>query len=199
VEGEVRGKTGYVPQEDVLPPALRAARVLHFAALLRLPKRTTARERKRIIRDITDRLELTPHAGVRVEQLSGGQRKRLSLAMELITEPSVLFLDEPTSGLDPGLEKKFMELFRSLCREGRTIIVTTHVMEHVDLLDIIFLIYRGHLVYAGPPGGALSYFSVNEHTDIYRRLEDLEPTKWKERFEQTLFYQQYVEGRLARP
>jgi pSer/pThr/pTyr-binding forkhead associated (FHA) protein/ABC-type lipoprotein export system ATPase subunit len=99
----LRGSLGFVPQEDVVHRELTVAQSLDFTARLRLPPDTTAEERARRIGDVLATLELTDRADTAIHLLSGGQRKRVSIASELLTEPTLLFLDEPTSGLDPGL------------------------------------------------------------------------------------------------
>src|SRR5207245_11682484 len=92
---------------------------------------------------------LSERRDVTVAQLSGGQRKRVSIAVELITKPSIIFLDEPTSGLDPATEQRMMNLFREIAESGRTIILTTHAMENVRLFDKIVLLMKGKLVFYG--------------------------------------------------
>src|SRR5256885_10440921 len=104
--------------------------------------------------DVTGLLE---RRDVSISQLSGGQRKRVSIAVELITKPSVIFLDEPTSGLDPATEEKIMKLFRQIAERGRTVILTTHARGNVKLFDKIVVLMRGKLVFSGPPTGASSH------------------------------------------
>jgi ABC transport system ATP-binding/permease protein len=106
-----------------------------------------------------------------VGQLSGGQRKRVSIAVELITKPSIIFLDEPTSGLDPATEEKIMKLFRQIAESGRTVILTTHAMENVKLFDKIVVLMRGKLVFYGAPQEALSHVRADSFKDLYDKLE----------------------------
>ena len=107
-----------------------------------------------------------------INQLSGGQRKRVSIAVELITKPSMMFLDEPTSGLDPSTEEKIMRLFRQIAESGRTVILTTHAMENVRLFDKVVVLMRGKLVFYGTPDEALDHLGVSSFKDIYDKLEE---------------------------
>src|SRR3954469_1906507 len=122
----VRSGIGMVPQNDVVHGRLSVAEALQFAAELRMPADTTAGERGRVIATVLEELELTPHAGTRIDKLSGGQRKRVSAAVELLTSPSLLVLDEPTTGLDPALDRSVMEMLRRLADAGRVIVAVTH-------------------------------------------------------------------------
>ena len=115
---------------------------------------------------------LAERRDVPVGQLSGGQRKRVSIAVELITKPSVIFLDEPTSGLDPATEEKIMRLFRQIAESGRTVILTTHAMENVRLFDKIVVLMRGKLVFYGAPQEALAHIKADSFKDLYDKLED---------------------------
>src|SRR5438034_9722157 len=114
---------------------------------------------------------LSERRDVPVGQLSGGQRKRVSIAVELITKPSVIFLDEPTSGLDPATEEKIMKLFRQIAESGRTVILTTHAMENVKLFDKIVVLMRGKLVFYGAPHEALAHVKAESFKDLYDKLE----------------------------
>src|SRR2546423_4459509 len=114
---------------------------------------------------------LSERRDVAISQLSGGQRKRVSIAVELITKPSVIFLDEPTSGLDPATEEKIMKLFRQIAESGRTVILTTHAMENVKLFDKIVVLMRGKLVFYGAPQEALAHVKADSFKDLYDKLE----------------------------
>lgn len=160
---------GFVPQDDVVHPSLKVKRELYFSARLRMPRSKSADLSTRV-KEVIELMDLTQRQNVRIDRLSGGQRKRVSIGIELLTRPPLLFLDEPTSGLDPALEEHFMQLFRDLARGGRTVLVTTHVMASLDLLDLVVFMCGGQIAYFGPPREALSYFGVNELTDIYPKL-----------------------------
>ena len=117
--------------------------------------------------EVLDVTGLAERRDVQVRQLSGGQRKRVSMAVELITKPSIIFLDEPTSGLDPATEEKIMKLFRQIAESGRTVIMTTHAMENVRLFDKIVVLMRGKLVFYGKPSEASRIISERRASKIF--------------------------------
>lgn len=189
---------GYVPQDDIVHASLTPAAELGFAGALRLPHlppdQVTAR-----VHEVLAMLELEHVKDTRIGRLSGGQRKRVSLGVELLSGPPVLFLDEPTSGLDPSLEQKMMVLFRTLARQGRTVLVTTHVMESLDEIDLALVMMRGLLIWFGPPLEALPHFGARSFADIYRRLETRAPEEWRRLYRESRHHQEYVVERLKRP
>src|SRR5437763_12181541 len=162
---------GYVPQDDIIHRELTVYRTLYYVARLRLSRDVPANEIDQIISEVLDVTGLSDRRDVLVSQLSGGQRKRVSIAVELITKPSVIFLDEPTSGLDPGVEEKIMRLFRQIAESGRTVILTTHAMENVRLFDKIVVLMRGKLVFYGAPQEALAHVKAESFKDLYDKLE----------------------------
>ncbi len=162
---------GYVPQDDIIHRELTVYRTLYYVARLRLSRDVPADELEQIISEVLDVTGLTDRRDVLVSQLSGGQRKRVSIAVELITKPSVIFLDEPTSGLDPATEERIMKLFRQIAESGHTVILTTHAMENVRLFDRIVLLLRGKLVFYGTPSEALEFAGVTDFMDLYNKLE----------------------------
>jgi len=197
---ELRPRIGYVPQDDILHPQLTVRKALGFAAELRFPSDVSKAERDQAVAGVMEELGLTHRADLPIHKLSGGQRKRVSVALELITKPSLLFLDEPTSGLDPGFEKSAMELLRELADGGRTVIVVTHSLQSLHLCDrVIFLAPGGTTAYFGPPKDALEYFAQSDYADVFRTLErDVAEQDFKGRFEQSTFYRQYVSEPAAR-
>jgi len=166
-----RTMLGYVPQDDIIHRQLTVRNALHYAAQLRLPDATPL-EIQDHIDDVLAKVGMTAQAHTMIRDLSGGQRKRVSIAVELLAEPWIFFLDEPTSGLDPGLEKLMMDTLRQLADEGRTIVLVTHatnnIMNNCD--HVAFLARGGELAYFGPPEQALTFFKVNNFADIYTRL-----------------------------
>src|SRR5437660_10265289 len=114
---------------------------------------------------------LSERRDVPISQLSGGQRKRVSIAVELITKPSVIFLDEPTSGLDPATEERIMKLFRQIAESGRTVILTTHAMENVRLFDRVVVLLRGTLIFYGTPTAALELVVADNFADHHNKLD----------------------------
>ena len=162
---------GYVPQDDIIHRELTVYRTLYYVARLRLSRDISAKEINQIVAEVMDVTGLSERRDVPISQLSGGQRKRVSIAVELITKPSVIFLDEPTSGLDPATEEKVMKLFRQIAESGRTIILTTHAMENVKLFDKIVLLMRGKLVFYGRPDEALAHVGAESFKELYDKLE----------------------------
>lgn len=197
---ELRQRIGLVPQDDILHPQLTVERALTYAARLRFPDNATADERGRRIAEVLTELDLTDQAGQRISSLSGGQRKRTSVALELLTKPSLLFLDEPTSGLDPGLEKAVMEQLRDLARGGRTVAVVTHSVAHLDVCDRLLVLARGgRTAYFGPPDQALAHFGLPGFPEIFQALNRDAEAEWPERFEQSRAYDRNVEATLSIP
>ncbi|WP_159625889.1 ATP-binding cassette domain-containing protein [Actinomyces sp. zg296] len=161
----MRNKIGVVPQNDVIHQALTVQQTMDYAAELRFAKDVSKEERRRRIAEVLEDLDLTQHVDKRVKKLSGGQRKRVSTAIELLTRPSLLFLDEPTSGLDPQLDRDVMDLLASLAHgtrpgdTGRTVVVVTHNENHIDRADkVLILAAGGKPVYYGPPQQILTHF-----------------------------------------
>jgi ABC-type multidrug transport system ATPase subunit/pSer/pThr/pTyr-binding forkhead associated (FHA) protein len=179
---ELRQRIGLVPQDDILHPQLTVMRALTHAARLRFPPDVSAADREQRIREVIDELELTGREHQRIASLSGGQRKRTSVALELLSRPSLLFLDEPTSGLDPGLDKQVMRALRALADAGRTVVVVTHSVLHLDLCDqLLVLAPGGRVAYDGPPQTALDYFGAADFAEVFQRLEHESCVDWTER------------------
>ena len=154
-------RIGYVPQDDIIHLEMPLRRTLRYAARLRLPAGTSAAEADRIVEETMDDLDLADRAEVPVRALSGGQRKRASIAVELLTRPRLFFLDEPTSGLDPSTAADVMRLLRRLTQRGVTVVLTTHEPAGIDQCDrVVFLARDGHLAFTGSPTEARRYFEV---------------------------------------
>ena len=184
---------GYVPQDDIIHRDLTIDQALRYAARLRLPPDMSPDELDRMIDDALEALDLTHRRDVKIAMLSGGQRKRVSVGVELLSRPGVIFLDEPTSGLDPGSEAKLMKLFRRLADQGRTVVCTTHVMENVDLFDKIVVLARGgRLAYFGPPKQARAFFRIDKFCDMYDRVEERPPEEWQAQFRSSAQFVQFI-------
>ncbi len=199
-----RTMVGYVPQDDIVHEDLTVASALRYAARLRLPPDTSAVEIERRVDAVLQQVGMAAQKEQLISSLSGGQRKRVSIAAELLAEPNLFFLDEPTSGLDPGLEKKMMHTLRRLADGGRTVVLVTHATANITQCDHVCFLSQGRMVYFGPPEEALSFFGVTsgDFADIYDRLDVADPkaararaAEWEQRFRQSPQYQQYVAGR----
>lgn len=168
---ELQHRMGVVPQEDLVHSGLTVRQALSYAAELRFPADTRADARAGRVQETMAELGLDAHADTRVDRLSGGQRKRTSVAMELLTRPALLFLDEPTSGLDPGLDKQVMTTLRHLADGGRTVLVVTHAVANLGVCDrVVLLAPGGRMAYVGPPAGLLSFMGRSDYADVFADL-----------------------------
>ncbi|KXP14964.1 ABC transporter [Tsukamurella pseudospumae] len=164
----LRSRIGMVPQDDVLHRQLTLQQALRFAAELRLPPDMSKADRDQVIDGVLAELQLTEHKQTRVDKLSGGQRKRASVAMELLTGPSLLILDEPTSGLDPALDRQVMQTLRRLADAGRVVIVVTHSLTHIDMCDqVLLLAPGGKTAYCGSPKGVKAAMGTSDWAEIF--------------------------------
>lgn len=167
----LRSRIGMVPQDDVVHRQLTLRRALGYAAELRLPPDTTRADREAVIAGVLDELQLTEHADTRVDRLSGGQRKRASVALELLTGPSLLILDEPTSGLDPALDRQIMATLRGLADSGRVVVIVTHSLSYLEMCDqVLLLAPGGKTAYVGPPDRVGSALGSSDWADIFARV-----------------------------
>jgi ABC transport system ATP-binding/permease protein len=198
---ELKYRIGLVPQDSVLHTQLTARRALQYSAELRFPADTTTAERDARVDEVMSELGLTKHANTRADRLSGGQLKRVNVAQELLTKPSLLFLDEPTSGLDPGLDKSVMEQMRDLAHDGRTVIVVTHSVANLDTCDRLLVLFPGgKVVYYGPPSDGLKHFGLPGWAEVFQAFERYPDRDWAGEFAASPLYQQYVVDRQrARP
>jgi ABC-type multidrug transport system ATPase subunit len=174
-----RTEIGYVPQDDIIHRDLTVLEVLSYAARLRLPSDADIRQ---VVSKTLTQIEMVNQKDTLVKKLSGGQRKRVSIGVELLADPKLFFLDEPTSGLDPGLDQKMMHLLRKLADEGRTVILVTHATNSIRLCDrVVFMGRGGRLCYFGSPDDALAFFAdipphdrPREFADLYTYLDALD-------------------------
>ncbi len=211
---------GYVPQTDVVNSSLTVRQTLTFGARLRFPNEPEVARIQRVER-VIEQLQLREAQNTLVGRLSGGQKKRVSIAMELMAEPHLLFMDEPSSGLDPGLDRTMMETMRRLANRGNIVVVVTHTTLNIGMCDKLALMSRGYLTYYGTPKDALTFFGVRDYTELYNRVLHLpdgtgtrtsnaqnasdaggiDPREaarlWSEKFKQTSYYEQFVVSRQA--
>lgn len=167
----MRSRIGMVPQDDVVHRQLTVNQALGYAAELRLPPDTSKEERAQVVAQVLEELDLTKHADTRVDKLSGGQRKRASVALELLTQPSLLLLDEPTTGLDPALDRQVMLMLRQLADAGRTVLVVTHSVSYLDVCDQILLVAPGgKTAFNGPPSQVESAFGTGNWAEIFAQV-----------------------------
>ena len=190
----LRQRIGYVPQDDIVHSELTVERELEFAADIRFPSDVDADERHRRVQEVMQELVLVRRRDTAVARLSGGERKRVSVGVELLTAPSLLFLDEPTSGLDPNYERSLMELFRELANRGRTVVVVTHSVQSLRLCDrVVVLAPGGRVAYFGPPQLILAYFDKDDYADVFRELGHHDDVDWGARFRAHPYYATYIE------
>jgi len=178
----LRSRIGMVPQDDVVHGRLTVAQELAFAAELRMPGDTSDADRQRVIIQVLEELELSDHAATRIDKLSGGQRKRVSVALELLTGPSLLVLDEPTTGLDPALDRAVMAMLRRLADAGRVVVVVTHSLAFLDACDqVLLLAPGGKAAFCGPPDELASAMGATDWADIFTTVS-ADPEEAQRRF-----------------
>ncbi len=196
-----RAVLGYVPQDDILHKPLPVDRALQYTANLRLPADTSTSEINERINRSLEIVEMSKHIKTMIESLSGGQRKRVSIASEMLADPSLFFLDEPTSGLDPGLEKKMMYTLRRLADSGRTVLLVTHATDNITQCDHVVFMEMGNLVYFGPPNEALDFFGVNSGSfaDIYTHLKAEPGDELYQQLVQNTLRAEYYEWQTMNP
>ncbi|WOX16836.1 FHA domain-containing protein [Streptomyces sp. N50] len=197
---ELRQRIGLVPQDDILHAQLTVHSALSYAAELRFPQDTAKAERQARVEEVVRELGLEQRATQPVHSLSGGQRKRVSVALELLTKPSLLFLDEPTSGLDPGMDRSVMHMLRGLADDGRTVIVVTHSVLSLDVCDrLLVLAPGGKVAYYGPPDDALAFFGFEHWPEAFEAFERDQERDWAGEFRESPFQRQYIANSTAQP
>lgn len=191
LEGRPGESIGFVPQDDNLHVALKTERLLTYSARLQLPERNSE-QLKRLV-DLTLRsVGLEERKKTAVKKLSGGQRKRVSIAQELLFSPQALFLDEPTSGLDPELEKSIMQLCARLASEGKLVVMTTHILESIDLFDRLMVLVGGQTAFFGQPSEAIDFFNVTEIHHIYGLLAKKDASRFAAKFRDSQLRRKYL-------
>ncbi|MFF3501408.1 FHA domain-containing protein [Streptomyces sp. NPDC003247] len=197
---ELRQRIGLVPQDDILHTQLTVRSALTYAAELRFPQDTARAERRGRVEEVMRELGLEQRAGQHVHSLSGGQRKRVSVALELLTRPSLLFLDEPTSGLDPGMDRSVMHMLRGLADDGHTVVVVTHSVLSLDVCDrLLVLAPGGKVAYYGPPEDALPFFGFRQWPEAFEAFDRDPDRDWAGEYAHSPFHRRYVTDSGAQP
>ena len=200
----IKKKIGYVPQDDIIHKELTVYKTLFYAAKLRLPDDTSNKEIDKRINKVIADLNLNQDKEkdiktIKVGDLSGGQRKRISIAVELLTEPTILFLDEPTSPLDPETIDSFLTSIKRLASNGTTIIMVTHKPEDLNYVDqVIFLGVQGHLVYKGPAKGLVPRFKADSIVEVYSKMSHIDIVKDKYIKPNTQAYHNSMNSKIER-
>lgn len=174
---------GFVPQQDIIYENITLKKMLYYTAKLKMPEDTTKEEIEERIKDVLAMVELTDHQDTYIRRLSGGQKKRASIAVELLANPGLFFLDEPTSGLDPGTEQHLMHTLSRLSKEQeKTIIMVTHTTNNLHLCDkVIIMGYGGRLCYCGKPEGIKDFFNTGDIVQVYDMIT-ADTVSWENRF-----------------
>jgi ABC-type multidrug transport system ATPase subunit len=201
---ELRHRIGLVPQESVTHDQLTARTALGYAAELRFPPDTGAQERGQRVGEVLDELSMSPHANTRIDRLSGGQKKRVNIGLELLTRPSLLFLDEPTSPLDPHLKRDMFEQMRKMAdkhaEKGQSVVVITHDVESklIDQCDrLIVLQPGGKMAYFGPPAEGLRYFGRSDWADVFQAFADEPKRDWSGQYRASPEFAKYVANPIS--
>jgi ABC-type multidrug transport system ATPase subunit len=197
-----RASIGYVPQQDIVHRKICVHNALSYTARLRLPPDTSEDEISLHIDRVLRQVGLSDKALSPIDTpspLSGGQLKRVSLAVELIANPNILFLDEVTSGLDAGTDKKMMQLFSELAADKKTVICVTHSLENVDACNLVLLLHCGKVVFFGPPREAVHHFEVSRLSDVYELIDTHPAEFWAEKYMRSPYHDTYIEKRKSLP
>jgi ABC-type multidrug transport system ATPase subunit len=195
-----RATIGYVPQQDIVHRRITIRSALTYTARLRLPEDTTLAEIESYVTRVLTLVGLAEKAEQPIDTpmpLSGGQFKRVSLAIELVSNPSVLFLDEVTSGLDAGTDKRMMQLFAELAGDQKTVVCVTHTLENVDNCHLVVVLFGGRLAYFGPPDAMADHFQIRRLPEVYDALERAPAEQWAERYATSALHRDYVARRLS--
>jgi len=190
----LRSIIGYVPQDDIIHKTLTVRESLYYAGKLRLPDDSSDTEIRKRVTEVVEMLDINDRLDVVVGELSGGQRKRVSVGIELLSKPSMLFLDEPTAGQDPRTEMRMMQLFRQIANRGSTVVITTHLLASFSLLDKIAVLTRGKLAYFGPGPEMLHFFQTSRPQEVYDKIRERDPEEWAKRYRQSELSRQYTNG-----
>jgi ABC-type multidrug transport system ATPase subunit/pSer/pThr/pTyr-binding forkhead associated (FHA) protein/ABC-type multidrug transport system permease subunit len=188
---------GCIPQELIFHQQLPLADALRYASRLRLPDDVTDDEIETNIDRVLDIVGLSQQRRTVITNLSGGQKKRVSISMELLSRPTLLFLDEVTSGLDLGIEAQMMNLFRSLADGGVTTMCVTHYVDSLEMCDMVAYFVKGRLAYYGPPTEMKAYFGINAMREVYLKEAEKTAEEWEATFRASSAHAHYITGRTG--
>lgn len=177
-----RARFGYVPQDDVVHTSLTVRQALAYSARLRLDEGTPPDMLERRVESVAKLLGIDERLGVRIRRLSGGQRKRVNIGVELVADPDILVLDEPASGLDPGTEGDLVKLLKRLADNGRSVVMTTHSMEYLAEYGAVVLLMKGRVVFCGQLPEMLRHFSAPSPAEVFRILRGADAEDWAARW-----------------
>lgn len=182
VKRAYRLSLGYVPQDDVIHPQLTVEQAFTYAGRLRLDTGMNDEALAKRTRTIAALLGLSEAMARRIFRLSGGQRKRVNIGVELLADPDVIILDEPASGLDPGTEEDLVRLLGTLARSSRTVIMTIHSMEHLAMADKIVMVASGRVVFCGTLPELLGHFEVPHPAEVFKVVRSRDIEFWVGRY-----------------
>jgi len=183
---------GYAPQKDIFHDTLPVVDALRYSSKLRLAKDVSAEEIDKNIDRVLGLVGLTAKKNDVIKRLSGGQQKRVTIAMELLSNPKVLFLDEVTSPLDPATEKEVMGVFKDLAREGVTVICITHHANSASLCDQVAFVHDGLLTFYGPPQDFKKHFEIESIEDAYGSIKKRPAAEWYKKYKDSEIYRRFV-------
>ena len=190
-----------VSQHQRVHEQLSVQEVLNFTARLRLPADLSETRIDQQVADICQLVGLEELAKQPVHILSGGEKKRVVLGNELLSQPAILFLDEVTTGLDEQADREMMCLFRNLAEHNTTIVCVTHTLAHVEQTAhrIVVLGDGGLLTFSGSPGELTAFFQIDSLSDVYRRLQETSASEWHSRFKSTSYGKSLYSAESASP
>ncbi len=195
-KSKIRHLIGYVPQDDIVHKTLTVERALYYSYLLRLNDHTADEKIDSQVNKILRQLDLKEHKNKKIKSLSGGQRKRVNIGVELLHSPELFFLDEPTAGLDPSLERQLMRLLASLADENRLIVLTTHLMQNIKMFDILIFIHKGNMIYFGPSEEITKFFQVNDMIELFEKVMSVNPLKLRNKYMMSSLKRDFLAPRL---
>ena len=170
---------GYVPQFSIAHEDLTVGECVEYSARLRVSGQS-GEERDSMVDRLLEEVGMGEFRERPVKVLSGGQKRRLALAMELVSSPPILLCDEVTSGLDPRSEDDIVTLLRNVARDGNRLVMSvTHSLKHLDSYDAVVVLYKGVLAYAGRPDHLAHYFRIEDPSLVYGQLESRDPDGWQ--------------------